>query len=385
MNTKRPPAPWKPLLRSALVTALVGNIDRSITPGSNACRREIDTANNPGNCEVKSSEEGKIGYSTGARRRAPSAAAPPRAGLGFLGLDLSYNAIGTAGIVALGQALLGVPGMISLEVRGNADDVTDISHSRGGRHPSPAAAVLEEVEKTCTERRERLISARLMERRVASLNCSREAPRPGRDASSEPIEGRGGAGAKEGDGIRPGGRHERTAGSSPKKNNQRRNQNTSPMTNATIPYEQTHEASGCGRCDGEQQRGACARATAMRLERRTERSSPGERAFGAVKPRPLEGSLPLRGYYISPLLDSHFDLLMLREPAPDPADPGSYVNKTRSKLEQSRLSRERRDGDSITERKSSSFAAGTLGETAQSCSRWVECCTYIWYHCDPLW
>lgn len=352
MNTKRPSAPWKPLPRSALATALVGNIDR-------------------------------IGC-TGVRRRVPSAAALPRADLGFLGLDLSYNAIGTEGIVALGRALLDVPGMIYLEVRGNADDVTDISHSRGGQRPSPTTAVLEEVEKACAERREQLISARLVERRATSSSCSREAPRAGKDAKSEPMEGKRGAGAKEvyGDSVEGG--HEKTEICLPKKSNQRRNQNKSTITDAAMPCESNHEPSGCGRCDVGQQQGACAGTAAVGLEQRTEWPSLGKRAFGAVKPRPLEGSLPLRGYYIDPLVDSHFDLLMLREPAPNPVNPGSYVNRTRRKLEQSRLSRERRYGGSIAKQKPSPFPAGILGETGQIRSPRVECCTYIGQHCNPV-
>lgn len=299
----------------------------------------------------------------------PSAADPPRANLGFLGLDLSYNAIGAEGIVALGRALLGVPGMISLEVRGNADDVTDISHSHGGRRPSTTAAVLEEVEKTCAERRERLISARLMERRVASSSCSREAPRAGREENSEPIEGRRGSGAKKVCGNDERGGHEMTSIMClPRKTTP----NKSTITDEATPCERNYEASRCGRCDGGQHQEGCAGTAAVGLERRTERPSLSGRSFGVVKPRPLEGSLPLRGYYTSPLLDSHFDLLMLREPAPDPADLDSYINKTRRKLEQSRLSRERRYGDSIAKQISPPFAAGILGETAKSRSPRVK-------------
>ena len=44
------------------------------------------------------------------------------------------------------------------------------------------------------------------------------------------------------------------------------------------------------------------------------------------------------------MLDSCFDLLMLREPVVDPADNASYVNQTRVKLEQRRVLRERQEG-----------------------------------------
>lgn len=64
----------------------------------------------------------------------------------------------------------------------------------------------------------------------------------------------------------------------------------------------------------------------------------------AAKPRPLEGALPLRGYYLSPLLDSSFDLLMLREPACAPADLSLYVNRARHMLEQRRALREEQRG-----------------------------------------
>lgn len=48
----------------------------------------------------------------------------------------------------------------------------------------------------------------------------------------------------------------------------------------------------------------------------------------------------MRGYYLSPLVDSCFDLLMLRESVDDPADYSFYVNQTRDKLEQRRDIRE---------------------------------------------
>lgn len=48
----------------------------------------------------------------------------------------------------------------------------------------------------------------------------------------------------------------------------------------------------------------------------------------------------MRGYYVGPLLDSSFDLLMLREPVGDPTDQSLYVNRTRDKLEQRRAIRE---------------------------------------------
>ncbi|CAM9590122.1 unnamed protein product, partial [Laminaria digitata] len=70
----------------------------------------------------------------------------------------------------------------------------------------------------------------------------------------------------------------------------------------------------------------------------------GFRGCSAAKRRPLEGTLPMRGYYLSPLLDSCFDLLMLRELVVDPADSASYVNQTRVKLEQRRVLRERQEG-----------------------------------------
>lgn len=57
-------------------------------------------------------------------------------------------------------------------------------------------------------------------------------------------------------------------------------------------------------------------------------------SLSVTQPRPLEGRLPMRGCYISPLLDSCFDLLMLREPVPDPDDHIFYVNQTRAKLAQ---------------------------------------------------
>eukprot|EP00904_Undaria_pinnatifida_P006274 jgi/Undpi1/2777/HiC_scaffold_14.g06154.m1 len=62
----------------------------------------------------------------------------------------------------------------------------------------------------------------------------------------------------------------------------------------------------------------------------------GFRGCSAAKRRPLEGALPMRGYYVSPLLDSCFNLMMLREPVVDPADSASYINQTRDKLEQRR-------------------------------------------------
>ena len=52
----------------------------------------------------------------------------------------------------------------------------------------------------------------------------------------------------------------------------------------------------------------------------------------------------MRGYYVSPLLDSCFDLLMLREPVVDPSDPASYISQTRANLEQRRVLRERQEG-----------------------------------------
>lgn len=60
--------------------------------------------------------------------------------------------------------------------------------------------------------------------------------------------------------------------------------------------------------------------------------------------RPMEGTMPLRGYYLGPLVDSRFDMLMLREPAPNPADPTLYVNRARDKVAERKAWRARGGG-----------------------------------------
>ncbi|CAN0076068.1 unnamed protein product [Ectocarpus sp. 12 AP-2014] len=80
-----------------------------------------------------------------------------------------------------------------------------------------------------------------------------------------------------------------------------------------------------------------------------------------AKPRPLDGAIPMRGYYVGPLLDSSFDLLMLREPVADPTDQSLYVNRTRDKIEKRRALREQQHRDGCAGGVGSGGVGGAVG------------------------
>ena len=293
-----------------------------------------------------------------------------RADLGFLGLDLAHNAVGAAGITALRRALLKIPGMIFVELRGNNADhnVGESGSACGSQDPSFGMVPQEVVERICAERRMRLRSTRLLERHHVASRISRNARPPSVNVSPEPILEKGGSGAT----VRGDSCSEWT--SAKEINHFGRHQSLPSSTDAICPKrsgEEPEHDCPAGRLHEDQSGKAIVKAGRWR-----ERPSPNNGGHGVVRPRPLEGVLPLRGYYTSPLLDSCFDLLMLREPAPDPADPCYYVNQVRGKLEQRRLSRKRPDGggndygagntrEGGVGRNSRPFPAGSLGETVR--------------------
>ncbi|CAM9443551.1 unnamed protein product, partial [Scytosiphon promiscuus] len=255
---------------------------------------------------------------------------------GFTGLDLAFNLIGNAGAVALHHVLTTVStSMVFLELRGNKGQNRslqknennndngvnsnkrkgdDIDNSENGDDPvgcDPATysssptlqLLLEEIEDVCAERRRRLrVEQRLDVRRRASTAVS---ALPAASPSSSATVARGTTAMPL-----------RTRSTSSERN----------YPNTDSLRDKTPGASG-----------EPARSKSLRLLPGSEHS--------AAKPRPLEGALPLRGYYLSPLLDSSFNLLMLREPACDPVDLSLYVNRARHLLDQRRGLREEHQRD----------------------------------------
>lgn len=280
----------------------------------------------------------------------------PSARIGLLGLDLAHNSVGPAGIVALGQALTAAKGIIFLELRGNSDNKSDIDDPLLETVDPRSSVTLEEIGKTCACRRRRLESLRSDRRRVVRSRESvpvnaRGLGRPRREARTGASDFVGGSAtaARIAEGIGSGAKtRQQVAASTTDVNpnplcrggglNAARQgepltrKRETPLANLAPTAETTL------RCEGSGQR----LGTEGSVEHAPAGFPPGGLGCSAAKPRPLEGALPMRGSYLSPLLDSCFDLLMLREPVPDPDDLKLYVNQTRNKLKQRRLLRERK-------------------------------------------
>ncbi|CAM9256890.1 unnamed protein product, partial [Hapterophycus canaliculatus] len=267
----------------------------------------------------------------------------------FTSLDLAFNCIGTAGAVALRHALTtACTSMTFLELRGNTDTDTDTDNDRSADNiisnsqtktsnngikkdnvqsnkshvnstdinnggdpvghrpvfsfPPPALQLLlQEIEDVCAERRRRLRERQQLEvRRRTSIAVA--ALRAAPAFSSATLVRASTATARQ-----------------PVSNHCHQRPGTSGETTARAPAGSSSDDESLQRLPG------CDNS--------------------AAKPRPLEGALPLRGYYLSPLLDSSFDLLMLREPVCDPADLSLYVNRARNMLEQRRAFRENQQED----------------------------------------
>lgn len=268
----------------------------------------------------------------------------------FLGLDLAFNAVGHAGIIALSQALTAAPGMAFLELRGNSGN-DDRSLSGGLEHTSEA---LEQVKKTCAARRRQLKSLREGARRTSSLLASARANAQRLTQPDETLKAgaSGGMGAREAAvGIGSSGRQNNMIPPATVATRMRR---CSSVLDESERPQHDGELSGTGSpADGNGTRrrqvlGAASAFCPIGISRQG----------SAAKPRPLEGALPMRGYYVSTLLDSCFDLLMLREPVPDPDDASVYVNQARNKLEERRVLREQRAGGD----RASGKGAGDAGE-----------------------
>ncbi|CAN0071985.1 unnamed protein product [Ectocarpus sp. 12 AP-2014] len=284
-------------------------------------------------------------------------------GEGFLGLDLAFNCIGRAGTTALHRALSSdATSVLFLELRGNEtkgsterrattsleprnhrsdhngggggggsgvnnnsngvhtnsrgitesntyDDHDDEGSNSDPVETPPLEVLLEEIGHVCAERRRdrRLRSEHL---RPHHRRCSAAADRqePGASTSSPPR---------------------RTAVAAQR-------QRSTPQSAVLHP--------------GRDRRPAPGRASAaFGVGGETGDIGSTSRLHGhsnsVAKPRPLEGALPMRGYYVGPLLDSSFDLLMLREPVANPTDQSLYVNRTRDKIEKRRALREQQHRD----------------------------------------
>ncbi|CAM9572393.1 unnamed protein product [Ectocarpus sp. 8 AP-2014] len=278
-------------------------------------------------------------------------------GEGLLGLDLAFNCIGRAGMAALHRALASdATSVLFLELRGNEtkgsterrdttspeprahrsddngggggsgvnnnsngihtnsrgmtesntyDDDDDISNSNPVETP-PLEVLLEDIGNVCAERRrdQRLQSEHL---RPHHRRCSAAADRQEPRASSSSPPRHTGVG-----------------------------QPSTPQSAVLHPGRDRRPATGTATA-----------AFGVGGDTRDIGSAPRLPGHGnsVAKPRPLEGALPLRGYYVGPLLDSSFDLLMLREPVADPTDQSLYVNRTRDKIEQRRALREQQHRD----------------------------------------
>ena len=268
-------------------------------------------------------------------RSADACPAADRSSGGLTSLDLAFNRVSVSGIAALHDAIsTAATGMVFLELRGNtpADNGSDnhgniditgttrtsSSSSTSSLSPPRTTAdgtaainvgqLLKNIENLCERRRESLRRRQELDLRrrastaVAAVRAASSSSRPPPSALNHPP------------------RH----GSAPHGSLDNAGRRRGPVAGAT------GRGSGGGGGGGGGDPGGSGHLL---------RRLPGcERS--AAKPRPLEGALPLRGYYVSPLLDSRFDLLMLREPVGDPADLSLYVNRTRDKLEQRRAVRE---------------------------------------------
>ncbi|CAM9846629.1 unnamed protein product [Pylaiella littoralis] len=267
---------------------------------------------------------------------------PPSGGL--VGLDLALNCVGGAGIASLHQVLTtAATGMVFLELRGNT--CNDAALSRGNNNnnnngsnsgesksstnisgtpalccssPSTTEQLLKSIESTCAERRQRLRQRQQPDFRrraseaVATLRASSSSP------SSSPTLSRNNKAtqheSKPVDADWHSGTHRRRPWAETRNDRGRRNGGGSGGNSGGSARD--NNSDDVGREENFCRLPGCDKS--------------------AAKPRPLEGALPIRGHYLSPLLDSCFDLLMLREPAGDPADYSFYVNRTRDKLEQRR-------------------------------------------------
>lgn len=288
---------------------------------------------------------------------------------GLLGLDLALNSVGGAGIAALHDVLTtAATSMIFLELRGNTHNDTAVSpsHSNGNRSnsaeskssmsssenpaqrrssPSTTGQLLREIENTCAERRRSLLQRQQLDfRRRTSAAVA--ASRSSSSSSSlwPPKVTRNGKtlhhGSAHDDGVCDPGRHRRRPAVGTRNGRCSHNGDDSGGNSG--------DAACCAGIDIISDAGGG--EDALRRLPGCEKS--------AAKPRPLEGALPMRGYYLSPLLDSCFNLLMLREPAGDPADYTFYVNQTRDKLEQRREIR----GQQEQEQQRSRGGGGSGGE-----------------------
>eukprot|EP00903_Cladosiphon_okamuranus_P019455 g17889.t1 len=277
---------------------------------------------------------------------------------GLIGLDLAFNHIGPGGVAALHDAITTIAtGMVFLELRGNKDadngsggdgsntenfsngagiiKCSSSSSSSSSRFaPATTAAatgeLLKEIEAACEERRRLLRWRRRLDlrRRTSEAVASSRASTLLTSSSPSPSSS--------------------TSSHSPK---QARN---SIFPHGSMPTDGDHVGSdrqrrpGAGTTNGDGI-DADGREGLRRL--------PGCEN-SAAKPRPLEGALPARGYYVSPLLDSGFDLLMLREPVVDPGDLRLYINRTRDTLEQRRVRREQQQQQRQQQLRSGGAAGG---------------------------
>ncbi|CAM9991014.1 unnamed protein product, partial [Ectocarpus sp. 4 AP-2014] len=279
-------------------------------------------------------------------------------GEGFLGLDLAFNCIGRAGTAALHRALASdATSVLFLELRGNeakgSTERRDTTSLEPGNHRSddsgggggsgvnnsngihtnsrgitetktyddhddgvrnsvetpPLEVLLEEIGNVCAERRrERRLQSEHLQPHHRRCSAAADRQEPGASMSSPPR---------------------RTAEAVQR-------QRSTPQGVVLHPGRGRQPATGTA-------------TAAFGVDGDTGDSGSAHRLSchgnSVAKPRPLEGALPMRGYYVGPLLDSSFDLLMLREPVADPTDQSLYVNRTRGKIEQRRALREQQHRD----------------------------------------
>lgn len=263
----------------------------------------------------------------------------PRSVERCLGLDLAFNAVGHTGIAALTEALAATREVVFLELRGNKSG--DLPDGGSDEDVDQSYMLLKQAEKICADRRRQLRYLRKPRREQLLLrDLARVKTSPGTTKSAGQLGvgkagggggwGRGGAG-NIGTGRKVG------------------RLETAVPTACSLGLAEVARKSERYRLKGFPQESSSlaenCRSRRMRPGAAFEGTTTphGSRGCSATKPRPLEGAPPVRGYYVSPLLDSYFDLLMLREPAPDPADKRFYVNRTRDELERRRIHRERED------------------------------------------
>lgn len=327
----------------------------------------------------------------------------------LLGLDLAYNCVSSAGIGALADALYFSPSLIFLELRGNADDAHLRGMSRGEGEMGEGVEtcddsriMFEKIEQKCAERRVVLQREPASFGRTKSTNKRTDAsfPRsPELETGGVPycmIGSRGGGGRM---GDVKGGilKANRTQQVSKTVKEVPRNK---VVEMSRLPGRRTAAATeGTTKSTDSSVRGVPVRIARQAGDQRETHGSSvkhtndeGVRSEGGfisprttVKPRPLEGRLPLRGYYLSPLLDSCFDLLMLREPLRDPADARLYSNRVRKMLAERKRFREQegvrdKDGSGVPAKTKlqdaaggfvTPFSKGALGVLLKLC--WTLC------------